>query len=52
MLARVLDLPRERFMPVMNGVDVRFAHPPDQAVFRARFGIAGPFLLTVGNIET
>jgi glycosyltransferase involved in cell wall biosynthesis len=52
MLATVLDLPRERFMPVMNGVDVRFAHPPDQAVFRARFGIAGPFLLTVGNIET
>jgi glycosyltransferase involved in cell wall biosynthesis len=52
MLARLLELPRELFMPVMNGVDTRFAHPPDPGLFRGRFGIEGPFVLTVGNIET
>jgi glycosyltransferase involved in cell wall biosynthesis len=51
MLAQVLGLPRELFVPVMNGVDARFAHPPDAALFRTRFGIESPFILTVGNIE-
>jgi glycosyltransferase involved in cell wall biosynthesis len=51
MLAHVLKLPRGRFTPVMNGVDGRFANPPDPALFRRRFGLEGMFVLNVGNIE-
>ncbi|NVO15244.1 MAG: glycosyltransferase [Rhodoplanes sp.] len=50
-LSRVLGLPRERFAAVMNGVDLWFAQPPDPSVFRSHFGIDGPFVLTVGNVE-
>jgi glycosyltransferase involved in cell wall biosynthesis len=50
-LSRVFELPRERFIPVMNGVDVRFTLPHDGAVFRNAFGIDVPFALHVGNIE-
>lgn len=50
-LARVLDLPRERFRTVPNGVDPLFLLPVQEEVFRQRFGIEGPFILNVGNIE-
>jgi glycosyltransferase involved in cell wall biosynthesis len=50
-LAQVLGLPREQFMPVMNGVDQRFGPPHDPGIFRQKFGIDGPFILNVGNIE-
>jgi glycosyltransferase involved in cell wall biosynthesis len=50
-LALMLNLPREQFMPVLNGVDRRFATPADSDLFRDKFGIAGPFVLNVGNIE-
>ena len=51
MLARVLKLPRKRFMPVMNGVDASFAGPSDPDLFRRKFQIDGRFVLTVGNVE-
>jgi glycosyltransferase involved in cell wall biosynthesis len=50
-LAEVLGLPRERFKPVMNAADAKFARPADPALFRAKFEIDGPFVLCVGNIE-
>jgi glycosyltransferase involved in cell wall biosynthesis len=50
-LARVLELPREQFMPVMNGVERHFAPPHDQNAFRKKYGIYGSFILNVGNIE-
>lgn len=50
-LAQVLALPRGRFMTVMNGFDARFAEPQDPQLFRVAFGIEGPFILNVGNIE-
>ena len=50
-LADALDLPRERFAPVLNGVDGRFAEPIDEGIFRRRFGIEGPFVLNVANVE-
>ena len=50
-LARILDLPRERFHPVPNGVDPLFLQPVPEEVFRRRFGIEGSFILNVGNIE-
>jgi glycosyltransferase involved in cell wall biosynthesis len=50
-LARIMGLSREQFMPVMNGVDRRFAVPHDPSPFREKFGIDGPFILNVGNIE-
>jgi glycosyltransferase involved in cell wall biosynthesis len=51
LLASVLTLPRDRFMAVMNGFDVHFLRPPDPELFRRAFGISGPFILNVGNIE-
>jgi glycosyltransferase involved in cell wall biosynthesis len=50
-LSKILSLPSDLFMPVMNGVDPRFAasHAPDP--FRKTFGIYGPFILCVANIE-
>jgi glycosyltransferase involved in cell wall biosynthesis len=50
-LADVLDLPREQFQPVLNGVDRRFAEPVDAGLFRARFGVDGPFVLNIANVE-
>lgn len=50
-LVRVFKLRRDRLMPVMNGVDPRFAGPNDPTAFRERFGIDGPFVLNVGNVE-
>jgi glycosyltransferase involved in cell wall biosynthesis len=49
-LARILQLPRDRFIPVMNGVRPHFA-AADPATFRKQFNINGPFVLTVGNVE-
>ena len=51
LLANVLGLPRERFMTVMNGFEARFAQAVDPRLFRTAFGIDGPFVLNVGNIE-
>jgi glycosyltransferase involved in cell wall biosynthesis len=51
MLSRVLALPREKFMPVMNGFDAHFAGQHDPQLFRSQFGIAGPFVLNVANVE-
>jgi glycosyltransferase involved in cell wall biosynthesis len=50
-LAQVLGLPREQFMPVMNGVERYFAPPLDQTAFRKKYGINSSFVLNVGNIE-
>lgn len=49
-LARILRLPRDRFIPVRNGVSRHFLGP-DPAAFRKQFNIDGPFVLNVGNIE-
>lgn len=50
-LARILNLPADQFMPVMNGVDARFGGPHDAARFRRSFGIEGAFVLNVANVE-
>lgn len=50
-LSRVLGLPRENFVTVMNGVEPHFSEPHDPALFRAHYGIDGPFVLNVGNVE-
>ncbi|OYU87900.1 MAG: glycosyl transferase [Bradyrhizobiaceae bacterium PARB1] len=50
-LSRVFGLPRENFVAVMNGVEPHFSAPHDPALFRARYGIEGPFVLNVGNVE-
>jgi glycosyltransferase involved in cell wall biosynthesis len=50
-LAKFLGLSGEQFIPVMNGVDPRFAAPHDPNTFRKMFEIDGPFILNVANIE-
>jgi len=50
-LARVLDLPREKFAAVYNGVDDIFFNRPSSDIFRDEFNIDTPFVLNVGNIE-
>lgn len=50
-LARVFDLPREKFVSVLNGVDDIFFDPVPEKLFHSAFEIAGPFVLNVGNIE-
>jgi glycosyltransferase involved in cell wall biosynthesis len=50
-LARVFDLPREKFIAVLNGVDDLFFESVPASLFRDAFNVAGPFVLNVGNIE-
>lgn len=50
-LARTLDLPREKFVSVLNGVDDLFFDPVPPHRFRDTFNITGSFVLNVGNIE-
>jgi glycosyltransferase involved in cell wall biosynthesis len=50
-IARVLALPRERFVPVMNGADAQFSSIPDPSLFREQYRIDRAFVLNVANIE-
>lgn len=50
-LARVLELDRNRFASVYNGVDEVFQRRPDPGLFRQAFSETGRFVLNVGNIE-
>ena len=51
LLARVFNMPRDKFSTVYNGVNDIFCHRVDPALFRGEFGIEGPFVLNVANIE-
>ncbi len=53
LLSKVFDLPVTKFCPVYNGVDSVFLSDPDfdGSLFRKKFDINGPFLLSVANIE-
>lgn len=50
-LARVLDLPQDKFSTVYNGVDPLYFERIPEHLFREHFRISGPFVLNVGNIE-
>jgi glycosyltransferase involved in cell wall biosynthesis len=50
-LAGVLRLPREKFSTVYNGVEAKSLEPASPGNFARRFGIEGPFVLSVANIE-
>lgn len=50
-LASVLDVPREKFCVVFNGIDDEFTRQVDPALFRSHAQNFGPFVLSVGNIE-
>jgi glycosyltransferase involved in cell wall biosynthesis len=51
LLARVFNIPRERFSTVYNGVNEAFFEPSDPTLFRQAFDIDGPFVLNVANLE-
>ncbi|WP_342617361.1 glycosyltransferase family 4 protein [Rhodoferax sp. GW822-FHT02A01] len=51
LLAKVFNIPREKFSTVYNGVNEEFFEPSDPRLFRGTFGIDGPFVLNVANIE-
>ncbi len=50
-LARIFNLPREKFVSVLNGVEQSFYEPVAPEIFRSEFAIHGRFILNVGNIE-
>lgn len=50
-LSSAFGLRRDLFRSVYNGVDRSFLTPTDPRLFRTQFGIDGPFVLNVGNIE-
>jgi glycosyltransferase involved in cell wall biosynthesis len=50
-LSKVLELPREKFVTVYNGVEEDFFFRVDPNLFCEQFGIKGRFILNVGNIE-
>jgi glycosyltransferase involved in cell wall biosynthesis len=51
-LSKVLNLPREKFFTVYNGVNTDFFTPTDENIFRNHFNIHDRFILNVGNIES
>ncbi len=50
-LAPVLQIPREKFFTVLNGVDPKFYERVSPEIFRLYFNISAQFVLNVGNIE-
>ncbi len=50
-LAEAFDLDPHKFSVIPNGIDAEFVTPGDPELFRRRFGLDGPFLLNVANIE-
>lgn len=50
-LATVLNLAREKFVTVYNGIDDFFLSAATPDLFRETFNITGRFVLNVGNIE-
>lgn len=45
-----LGAPADKIRVLRNGVDLRAFRPGDRAAARARFGVDGPLLLSVGNL--
>jgi glycosyltransferase involved in cell wall biosynthesis len=50
-LSSWFNLPEEKFIPIVNGVDDIFMTPADPAIFTTYFAISTPFLLCIANIE-
>lgn len=50
-LARVFDLPRDKFVSVLNGVEPMFYDHQPASLFRDAFDLRDRFILNVGNIE-
>lgn len=52
-ISELTGLPADRIDVVANGVDARFAPPGADAVeaMRAKYRLAGPYVLTLGSIE-
>ncbi|AOJ09093.1 glycosyltransferase [Burkholderia mayonis] len=50
-LARVLELPRDKFVSVLNGVEPMFYDRQPASSFRDAFDLSDRFVLNVGNIE-
>jgi glycosyltransferase involved in cell wall biosynthesis len=50
-LARIFDLPRDKFVSVLNGVEPSFYEPVAPELFRSDLKIQDRFILNVGNIE-
>ncbi len=50
-LSQVLNLPKDKFSVVYNGIDDFFLRQVDPKIFREKFGIQDRFVLNVGNVE-
>ena len=52
LLAKTLNMPREKFATVYNGVDESFFEYFHPDLFRREFSIDGPYILNVANLES
>lgn len=50
-MSEILDLPREKFRTVYNGIEDIFLESVDSNIFKNKFNIKDEFVLNVGNIE-
>jgi glycosyltransferase involved in cell wall biosynthesis len=50
-LAMLAKISREKFIPIVNGVDDIFFEPVSPDIFRNHYRIDKPFVLCMGNIE-
>ena len=52
LLSQTFNMPREKFAIVYNGVDESFFEYSHPDLFRREFGIDGPYILNVANLES
>ncbi|WP_232624310.1 glycosyltransferase family protein [Paraburkholderia ginsengisoli] len=50
-LVRIFDLPQQKIVSVLNGVEQSFYEPVEPELFRSEFGIQDRFVLNVDNIQ-
>ncbi len=50
-LSRHFEIPREKFVKTCNAISNAFTSDGEPSLFRDQFGIVGPFVLAVANID-
>lgn len=51
LMSDVFSMPRKKFVTVYNGTEEDFIHAYDPGLFRHKYGLYGPYILNIANIE-